>query len=360
MKVDALVVGCGLSGSTCARVLAERGYIVEIIDKRNHVGGTARDHHDEHGVLIHDYGPHIFHTNSERIWNFLSQFTEWNGYVHRVLAEYSGEYYPMPINRTTINKLYGWDLSESDVEEYLRSVQDTRDMNTSEDYVLNTVGSDLCERFFRGYTQKQWNADLSELLPTVAARIPVRTNDDDRYFTDRYQGVPRDGYTRMFERMLNHPNIHIRLNTTFQDYSGSYNRLVYTGPIDEYYGYRYGELPYRSIRFETVHYPDTERILPAGAVNYSSMEYAYTRATEYKQLTLQQHSGTTVMWEYPCSDGDKHYPIPTPQNDALSKRYHDLAAQESNVYFVGRLGQYRYYNMDQVVASALATCDRIV
>lgn len=218
----------------------------------------------------------------------------------------------------------------------------------------------MCEKFFRGYTKKQWNVDLAELLPTVAARIPVRTNDDDRYFTDRYQGVPSDGYTRMFERILSHPNIHIRMNTTFQEYTGSYNRLIYTGPIDEYYGYRYGELPYRSIRFETKHYPDTDNILPAGAVNYSSMKYSFTRATEYKQLTLQKHTGTTVMWEFPGEGDDKHYPVPTPKNEALSKKYCDLAETESTVYFVGRLGQYRYYNMDQVVASALTLCDKIL
>lgn len=360
--MDYLVVGAGFAGSVCAQQLAAAGRKVLVIDKREHIGGNAFDRLDEHGLLIHEYGPHIFHTNSAPVFEYLSQFTEWRPYEHRVLASISGNTFPIPINRTTINSLYGLNLDEDGVAEYLERVREPRtEIRTSEDVVLSSVGSDLCEKFFRGYTKKQWNLDLSELSAGVAARIPTRTNDDDRYFTDRYQAMPLHGYTKMFERMLDHPNIEVRTGVRFSDARGTIDRreTIYTGPIDEYFDCRFGRLPYRSLRFEHEHVCDCERFQPVGTVNYPN-EHAYTRITEFKHLTGQVHSGTSVVREYPCGDGDPYYPVPNPANESLFKRYDELAACEEGVYFLGRLAQYRYYNMDQVTAAALGLSSKLI
>lgn len=356
MKADVLIVGAGFAGSVSARVLAEAGRKVLVIDKRHHIGGNAYDTYDDHGVLIHPYGPHIFHTNSKRIFEWLSRFTDWRFYEHRVLASVDGQLLPIPINRTTINRLYGLNLDEAGVAAWLERVREPRDpIRTSEDVVLNAVGRDLCDKFFRGYTRKQWGLDLSELSAGVAARIPTRTNDDDRYFTDTYQFMPRDGYTAMFRRMLDHPNITVQLNTDYFAirHEVQANHTVYTGPIDAFFDYCYGPLPYRSLRFEHQHLPDTDWHQSVGTVNYPN-DYAYTRITEFKHLTGQIKSGTSIVFEYPRAKGDPYYPIPRPENEAIFKKYEVLAEEQVNVSFVGRLAQYRYYNMDQVVAAALA------
>jgi UDP-galactopyranose mutase len=357
--MDHLIVGAGFAGSTCARRLADAGRHVLVIDKRPHVGGNAFDRLDAHGVLIHEYGPHIFHTNSDKVMQFLSRFTGWRPYEHRVLASVDGQLVPVPINRTTINRLYALELNEEGVAAFLERVRQPREpIHTSEDVVLNSVGPDLCDKIFRGYTRKQWGRELSELSAGVAARIPTRTSDDDRYFTDRFQAMPSDGYTTMFERMLHHPNIEVRTGVDFKSARHEIERrhTIYTGPIDEYFDHALGRLPYRSLRFEHEHLPHIAQLQSVGTVNHPN-EHDYTRITEFKHLTGQQHAGTSVVREYPCDDGDPYYPVPAPENEALYKRYEAMADAEPSTLFIGRLAQYRYYNMDQVVAAALHVCD---
>ena len=353
MKTDVLIVGAGFSGSVVARELAERGYDVLVIDKREHIGGNAYDRVDAHGILIHPYGPHIFHTNAERIAEYLSQFTEWRPYEHRVLAKVEDKLVPIPINIDTVNALYGLDLDEDTIQAFYDSVREPREkIRTSEDVVVNAVGQDLYEKFFRGYTRKQWGLDPSELNASVAARVPTRTNRDDRYFTDKFQKMPAEGYTKMFERMLGADFFDIRERVEAR-------HIVYTGPVDAFYAHCYGHLPYRSLRFEHEHLPDTEWYQAVGTVNFPN-DYAYTRTTEFKHLTGQQHRGTSLVREYPQADGDPYYPVPRPENELLFKRYEALAEQEQDVTFVGRLAQYRYYNMDQCVGAALKSVEYIL
>lgn len=362
MTYDYLIVGAGFSGSVCAERLAANGKTVLLIDKREHIGGNAYDYFDEHGVLVHLYGPHIFHTNSKRVFDYLSNFTKWRFYEHRVLAKVGDATYPIPINRTTINSLYGFDLDENGISEYLDSVKiPIKTISNSEDLVLSSVGQDLCNKFFRGYTKKQWGLDLSELSAGVAARIPTRTNDDDRYFADLFQFMPSDGYTKMFREMLNNSSIDIRLDCDFNSIHSNEKFLhtIYTGPIDAYFNYCFGALPYRSLRFEHQHLVDCDRYQKVGTVNFPN-DYEYTRTTEFKHLTGQSCSGTSVIREYPQETGDPYYPISRPENEILYKRYEALAEQQSDVTFVGRLAQYRYYNMDQVVASALSLTENLL
>ncbi len=361
-RYDVLIVGAGFAGSVCAERLASAGRRVLLIDRRSHIAGNAYDEPDQHGVLIHRYGPHIFHTNGKRIFEYLSRFTAWRFYEHRVRAVVDGQLYPIPINRTTVNRLYGLDLDESGVKRYLEDVSEPRTpIRTSEDVVLSGVGRDLCEKFFRGYTRKQWGLDLSELSAGVAARVPVRTNDDDRYFGDTFQFMPADGYTRMFERMLSHPLIEVRLSTDYFDirHTLEFEHTVYTGPIDAFYDYRFGHLPYRSLHFEHHHVPESDTYQEVGTINYPN-DQSFTRITEFKHLTGQVCSGTSIVREYPQAVGEPYYPIPRPENEALYKRYQELAREERTVHFVGRLAQYRYYNMDQVVGAALKTTDTLL
>ncbi|MGN6826684.1 UDP-galactopyranose mutase [Paucibacter sp. M5-1] len=361
-KFDYLIVGAGFAGSVCARVLADAGKRVRLIDQRPHIGGNAHDTRDAQGLLIHPYGPHIFHTNSKAVLAWLSRFTEWRFYEHRVLAQMEQQLLPIPINRTTINRLYGLSLSGDEVQAYLDSVREPREpLQTSEDVVLNSVGRDLCDKFFRGYTRKQWGLDLAELSAGVAARIPTRCDDDDRYFSDTYQLMPAQGYTAMFERMLDHPLISIELATDFRRIKADSDaqHLIYTGPIDAYFDHCYGRLPYRSLRFDHQHLPDVAQFQAVGTVNYPN-DHDYTRITEFKHLTGQRAAGTSIVREYPQAEGDPFYPIPRPENETLYKRYQALADSLPKVSFVGRLAQYRYYNMDQIVAAALKTANQLL
>lgn len=356
-----LVVGAGFAGSTCARELADQGFEVIVIDKRPHIGGNAFDEYDSHGVLIHRYGPHLFHTNAKRIFDWLSRFTEWHNYEHRVRAYINGQLLPIPINRTTLNQLYRLNLDEDGVREFLERAREPRQqIKNSEDVVLNSVGRDMCEKFFRNYTRKQWGWDLSELSAGVAARIPTRTNDDDRYFTDTYQAMPLNGYTAMFHSILDHPNITVDLNTDFDKIRSEVNPIhtIYTGPIDAYFGYRFGKLPYRSLIFEHEHLSHSSWYQPVGTINYPN-DYEFTRITEFKHATGQKHPGTSIVREYPKPTGDPYYPIPRPENERLYQRYKSLLDSEPDVTFVGRLAQYRYYNMDQVIAAALKSIANI-
>jgi UDP-galactopyranose mutase len=358
---DYLIVGAGFAGSVLAeRLAAAAGKKVLILDRRSHVGGNAYDGYNDDGLRVHRYGPHIFHTNSKDVFEYLSRFTAWRRYEHRVLASVDGQLVPIPINLNTINQLYGLSLNSFEMKEFLASVAEPREVvRTSEDVVLSQVGRELYEKFFRGYTRKQWGLDPSELDASVTARVPTRTNRDDRYFDDTYQSMPLHGYTRMFERMLDHPNIHVLLHTDFADIDGviPYRELIYTGPIDEFFDYRYGKLPYRSLRFEHQTL-DVEWVQPVAVVNYPN-EHPYTRTTEYKHLTGQTHPKTALTYEYPCDDGDPYYPVPRPENTALYRQYKALAEETPGVWFVGRLATYKYYNMDQVVAQALATFAKI-
>ncbi len=360
-STDYLIVGAGFAGSVCARVLADAGRRVHLLDRRPHIGGNAYDEVDANGVLVHPYGPHIFHTNAKRVIEWLSRFTDWRFYEHRVLAEVDEQLLPIPINRLTLNRLYGLQLSEDEAAAYLERVRLPREaLNSSEDVVLNSVGHDLCEKFFRGYTRKQWGLDLSELAAGVAARIPTRSNDDDRYFTDTYQLMPLQGYTAMFARMLDHPGITVELGVDYQERRRSlpHKHLIYTGPIDAYFDHCYGRLPYRSLSFEHQHLPEQAHFQDVGTVNYPN-RHAYTRITEFKHLTGQVHIGTSIVREYPQAEGDPYYPVPRPENEALYRRYAERAEAETGVTFVGRLAQYRYFNMDQIVAAALKTATEL-
>lgn len=359
---DYLIVGAGFAGSVLAeRLASQAGRRVLLIDKRSHIGGNAYDRYNDDGILVHPYGPHIFHTNSERIFKHLSQFTEWRPYEHRVLAEVDGQLLPIPINRTTVNALYKLDLqTEAECEAFFESrAEPVGHAYTSEDVVVGKVGRELYEKFFRGYTRKQWGLDPSELDAQVTARVPTRTDTDDRYFQDSFQYMPKHGYTRMFEKMLDHPNIKIMLNTDYKEIQPlvPYREMIYTGPVDEYFDFRYGRLPYRSLEFkhETL---DTGQHLPVAVVNHPN-NHAYTRITEFKQLTGQQHDKTSVVYEYPQAEGDPYYPIPKPECTALYSKYKALADSAAGVHFVGRLATYKYYNMDQVVGQALATFDKL-
>jgi UDP-galactopyranose mutase len=358
---DWLITGAGFAGSVLAeRLASQRGDKVLLIDKRPHIGGNAYDVYNSAGLLIHKYGPHIFHTNSDQVLNYLSAFTKWRSYEHRVLAEVDKMLLPVPINLDTINKLYGLSLTSEELDQWFQNrAERVDDIRTSEDVVVSRVGRELYEKFFRGYTRKQWGVDPSELDKSVTARVPTRTDRDDRYFGDKHQCMPAAGYTRMFERMLDHPNIKIMLQTDFNEIEGQieYRRSIFTGPVDEYFGFRYGKLPYRSLRFHHVTL-DKEWHQSVAVVNYP-MEHEYTRVTEYKHLTGQQSSRTSLTYEFPSAVGDPYYPVPNPENAELYKKYDSLARATRDVLFVGRLATYKYYNMDQVVGQALATFRRI-
>jgi UDP-galactopyranose mutase len=359
---DYLIVGAGFAGSVLAERLANGlGKKVLICDTRPHIGGNAYDHYNEDGILIHKYGPHIFHTNSAEIFEYLSRFTEWREYQHRVQACVDGMLVPIPINLDTINKLYGLSLNAHEVQAFFDKVREPREqIKTSEDVVINAVGRELYEKFFKNYTKKQWDLDPSELDASVTSRVPTRTNRDDRYFTDTFQAMPKQGYTKMFEKMLENPNIHIMLNCDYNDLKDEikYKELVYTGPIDAFFGYRYGKLPYRSLEFKHETH-DGEVYQPAPVVNYPN-EQQYTRITEFKYLTGQKHHKTAIVYEFPRAEGDPYYPIPKPENAELYRKYQALANARSDVHFVGRLATYKYYNMDQVVGQALTVYSKMV
>jgi UDP-galactopyranose mutase len=364
-RYDYLIVGAGLAGSVLAeRLASQHGARVLLIDRRPHVGGNAYDEPNEAGILYHKYGPHIFHTNSDQVVDYLSQFTEWRPYEHRVRAFVRDQLVPIPINRTTLNKLFGLDLkTDEEAAEYLASrAEPVDEICTSEDVVINAVGQELYELFFRGYTRKQWGLDPSELDKQVTSRIPTRTNTDDRYFSDTFQAMPLHGYTAMFEKMLDHPLIDVRTGVDFAELKDPAHEIadhiIYTGPIDEYFDFRFGKLPYRSLRFDHQTL-DQEQFQEVAVVNYPSEDVPFTRISEYKHLTGQKAPVTTVTYEYPSAEGDPYYPIPRPENQELFKRYEALADATDGVTFVGRLATYRYYNMDQIVGQALATFRRM-
>ena len=358
---DYLIVGAGFAGSVLAERLA-RGSNKKVVlcDKRPHIGGNAYDHYNEDGILVHKYGPHIFHTNSREVFEYLSRFTEWRSYQHRVRASVDGQIVPIPINLDTINTLYGLSLTSFEVEEFFKKVAEPKErIKTSEDVVVSQVGRELYEKFFRNYTRKQWGLDPYELDSSVTSRIPTRTNRDDRYFTDTYQAMPLHGYTRMFENMLDHPNIKVLLNCDYREVEKDipFREMIYTGPVDAFFDYRYGKLPYRSLEFKHVTH-NVPVYQSAPVINYPN-EHLYTRVTEFKYLTGQEHAKTSIVYEFPQSEGDPYYPVPRKENAAIYAKYKELADATPDVNFVGRLATYKYYNMDQIVGQALTVYSKM-
>lgn len=356
-----VVVGAGLAGLTMAeRIANELNEKVLLIEKRGHIGGNVFDSYNEDGILIHNYGPHIFHTNDKGVYDYLSKFTAWNDFWHRVLTYVDGNLIPMPITVETINKLYNLNLSCEEVEEFLKHKAIAMDeIKTSRDVALSKVGEDIYQKFFENYTKKQWGIDPAEIDTSVISRIPIRYNRDTRYFNDKYQGMPKYGYTKMCEKMIENKNIKVLLNTDYKEVIDdiTYDALIYTGPTDEFYDYKYGKLSYRSIDFvfETF---DKEKYQEAPVVNYPN-DYDFTRITEFKQLTWQEHKKTTILKEFPCKEGEPYYPFPTKECKAQFALYQKEMDKESKVYFLGRLAQYRYYNMDAVVAESLRMFEEI-
>lgn len=365
LKWEILVIGAGYAGCTMARKLAEKGHQVAILEQKAFLGGHASDYYDEHNVLVHRYGPHIFHTNNKKVFEFLSQFTDWHFYEHRVKASIEGKLYPFPINLTTINKLYGLDLDEEGFKKHLESVREPREkIENGEDVVVSQVGQDLFEKFFKNYTKKQWGGlEPKDLSPEVLKRIPIRTNNDDRYFTDTYQMMPVKGYTEMFHRMVDHPNISLFLGVDYLNLKNclSFQHLIFTGPIDAYFGEVFGKLPYRSVDFKFEYYQDRDYYQEVGTVNYPN-DHDFTRITEFKRLTGQKIEGTTIIKEYPKGSEETKepfYPVLCPKNEEIYKKYQELVLKQRNVTFAGRLATYSYYNMDQVTEVALQEAEKV-
>ncbi|HDL01954.1 MAG TPA: UDP-galactopyranose mutase [candidate division Zixibacteria bacterium] len=362
MKVDFLIAGAGFAGCTLAeRIATQFDKKVLLVETRNHIGGNTYDYYNEDGLLIQKYGPHIFHSNLRDVWDYLCRFTEWNGYVHRVIAVVRGKEVSLPINLDTMERLYERKFTSEELEKYFEQHRVKLDrIRNSRDVVVSQVGEELYDLFFKNYTKKQWGIYPDELDPEVTKRLPVRFNRDTRYFTDRYQGIPKHGFTRMFERMIDNKNIHLLLKTDYREIIDSvdYNKLIYTGPIDYYFDYMFGELPYRSLdfKFETL---DMEKYQNAGVVNYPN-DYNYTRITEFKHFYFQQHHKTTICYEYPMAEGDPYYPIPKPECREIYQKYKKEADKLRSVYFIGRLAQYKYLNMDQVVAGALKLFEELI
>jgi UDP-galactopyranose mutase len=356
MQYDYLIVGSGISGITIARVLAEAQKKVLIVDKRSHIGGNCYDYYDGHGILIHKYGPHILHTKHKEVWDFLSRFTKWRNYHHIVKAHVDGHLVSFPINIHTLKSMYGMTLAPGEMKQYLDSVSIKIDNpSNSKEAVISKVGEDLYDKFFKVYTLKQWGILPEKLSPIVCQRIPVRFSKDERYFDDKYQGIPLNGYTRLFETMLSHDNIDILLETEYADVSGDikYKRLVYTGPVDEYFNYCHGNLGYRSLHFDFKNITTTS-FQDYAVINYPN-EYDFTRITEYKKLTGQKADSTTVSYEYPSSVGDPYYPVPTTENSLIYEKYSEEARKLRSVVFAGRLGTFRYLNMDIACLEGMKT-----
>ena len=363
MKYDYLIVGAGFSGAVMAERLATQlNKKVIVVEKRIHIGGNAYDEQNEHGILIHRYGPHIFHTNNKDVFDYLSQFTEWTPYEHKVLANHQGNLYPIPINRITLNKLYGKNFkSDVEVENYYESVRQKRNpILNSEDIIVNKVGYDLFDKFFRNYTKKQWGKEPKDLSPSVCGRIPVRTNDDCRYFTDKYQFMPKDGYTKMFEGILKYKNIEVILNTDYKSILSDvkFDKMIYTGPIDYFFDYEFGKLEYRSIRFEYETF-NKDHFQNSAQINFVDESVPYTRVVAHKYLSKQNSDKTTISREYPQMDGEPFYPVPTEENKRIFTLYKQETRKIKNVIFCGRLAEYQYYNMDQVVAITLKKFEEV-
>lgn len=378
MEVDFLIVGAGFSGLVIAERLCARGFRCVVVDRRPHLGGNAYDRHDSAGVLVHEYGPHYFRTNSPRIVDYLSRFTGWHHVEYRIKSFANGRYWSFPVNLNTFEEWLGRPSDSAEMEAWLASVRsEIASPTNSEEAVLAQVGPEFYRLFFEGYTLKQWSRHPRELAASVCGRIPVRTNRDDRYLREEFQALPKDGYTVMFERMIDaSPGLELHLGVDAEEAKArwKHRHLVFSGAIDEYYGYRFGPLPYRSLRFEMESFgaerlKEREEISgipgfwqPAMQVNYPEIGVPFTRIVEIKHATGQQIGATTIVREFPqdWSPGrEAFYPVPAEDSKTMYARYAELAAREENVSFIGRLGTYRYYNMDQVTGMALKEADRL-
>ncbi len=357
MKFDAVVIGAGLSGITVAERLAQKNYRVLVVEKRAHIGGNCYDEYDRHHILVHRYGPHIFHTRYKEVWKYLSRFTDWLPYKHKVLTYVKGQLLPFPVNRTTLNKFFGVNLkTKKEVEKFLAQKRDNsiKKIENSRDVVLSRYGQEIYEAFVENYSKKQWGLSPEKLDREVLERFPLRYDDNPYYFTDPYQGIPKYGYTRMFQKMLEHPRIQILLQQDYREILEqiNYKLLFVSAPIDEFFNYRYGKLLYRCLNFKFETY-NRESYQPNSVINYPTKEYKFTRITEMKKLTMQKSAKTTICKEYPGWKGVPCYPVPTPDQKKLYARYAQLASQLKNVFFIGRLGTYRYLNMDQACKFSL-------
>lgn len=354
MKIDSVIVGCGIAGSILSRRLAEeKGQQVLVVERRSHVGGYCYDYRNEDGILVHRYGPHIFRTNSRKVWDYLSRFTKWHDYQHRVLTFVNGQFFPIPINLDTVNGYLGTSYTSENIETYIEGIRKKNGENRCvKDVIESQIGTEFYKAFFKNYTEKQWGMPCEELPPEIVARVPIRTNRDNRYFTHQYQALPEDGYTTMIQNILNHPNIHVMLNTDYEDIRSmrtGYTHLYYSGSIDEYYGYRFGKLPYRCVSFEFLKCP-TEYYQPVSVVNYPN-NYDYTRITEFKHFYGNKTGSTVIAKEFPSGVGDPSYPIPIRKNKEKYRHYQEI--EDEGVTFIGRLGEYQYYSMDQIVEKIL-------
>ena len=364
MSFDFLIVGAGFAGSVLAeRIASQLGKTCLVVERRNHIGGNAYDHYDRAGVLVHDYGPHYFRTNSQRIVDYLSQFTEWHPVEYKILSWTHGRFWQFPINLNTFEELIGRPSTTEEMEAQLAEWRvKIANPKNSEEVIVSQVGWKLYEMFFQNYTRKQWQRDARQLDPSVCGRIPIRTNRDDRYLSEKFQALPKNGYTPMFQKILSHPKIDVWLNTDYREVRQHvrFGHLIFTGPIDEYFDHCFGRLPYRSLRFEPETLPQ-EYFQPAMQVNYPN-DHDFTRIVEIKHARGQKLPSTTIVREYPQNFGpgrEPYYPIPAPDAKALYSKYAERAALEKNVSFVGRLATYRYYNMDQIVGMALAEFNRL-
>jgi UDP-galactopyranose mutase len=363
-QFDYLIVGAGFAGAVLAeRLSSQLNRTCLVVDRRNHIGGNAYDFHDKNGILLHKYGAHYFRTNSDRIREYLSQFTEWHPTDYKVLSWTHGRYWQFPVNLNTFEQLIGRPSTSVEMERMLAQwrVAIARPEN-SEEVVISQAGVRIYEMFFKNYTRKQWGRDPKDLDASVCGRIPFRVNRDDRYLSEKFQAMPKLGYTKMFERILDHPKIRVMLNTDFREVCENVHakHIIYTGPVDEYFNWCYGRLPYRSMRFEA-ETKDVELFQPAVQINYPN-DHDFTRSIEIKHVTGQKVPVTTIVREYPeecLPNGEPYYPIPAPDSRALYDRYRIRSEAEKNVSFVGRLGTYRYYNMDQVVGMALTEYEKL-
>ncbi len=355
MKFDYLITGAGIAGCVLAERLASQlNKKVIVIDKREHIGGNCYDYYNSAGVLIHKYGPHYFRTNLKHVFDYLSNFTDWHYVYYRVKAMVDGKLLPIPINLDTVNELYGYDFSSNELKKFFKiNMVRVDEIKNSEEAIVSKIGRELFEKIYKAYTLKQWGVEPKELDVSVCERIPVRTNRDDRYFTDKYQAMPKYGYHKMFENMLKHPNVHIMLKTNYKEIKDDIRckKHIYTGPIDEYFDYIYGRLPYRSLRFEHETL-DVEFYQPVSQVNYP-YDYDFTRVVESKHITGQKHHKTTIIREYPSDEGEPYYPVPAAKSRTIYERYRRKAERLKDVHFIGRLAEYKYLNMDQVVDRAL-------
>lgn len=378
---DSIVIGAGAAGSTVARKLAEEGKRkVLVIEKRSHIGGNCYDKPDEHGIMIHEYGPHIFHTNEEEVYTFLSRFTDWYLFGHEVVANVHGELIPVPFNLNTLHKVYEKEKADELEEILIREYGEgsrvpIMQLRENQNPEIKAIADYVYENIFLHYTMKQWGQTPEEISPEVTARVPVLISHDNRYFQDKYQGMPKDGYTAMFEKMLDHPDITVKTGTDCKDhltfsedkvlFEGEEftGEVIYTGAIDELFSYEYGHLPYRSLDFKFEHY-DKESYQGRSVVNYTVSE-DFTRITEFKYLTGQEKTdGTTIVKEYSFAytgaEGEiPYYAVINDENNALYQKYADKVQPLDNVYLLGRLAEYKYYNIDAIVKKALQLADMI-